>query len=465
MSTLVAIVTACWACTSALRAPAPAARANGWSYEIVVAREGTELAAQASFPPGTDIQFSVADGAEPFVRDVAVWTGSAWGTVTSRDGTWTIPSCATGCRVAYRFLLREAGLAVDDREVARAHTGAVDAPPSTWLLRPIRAAEGTPMRFHVASAPGDAFVAGVFPTAGATDTYDARVSDAWHLPYAAFGRLRRRLCLGGKVEVTLLPGALAREEDVLAWVEASARAVEAFYGRFPVDRLLVLIEPVGGVRAGFGTTMGSSGAAVSIAVGRDATRASLADDWILVHEMVHTALPDVTREHHWLEEGLATYVEPLARAHAGRVAPIELWREWLAGMPKGLPDEGDLGLDRTHTWGRTYWGGALFCLEADIAIRERTGNRRSLRDALRAVVAQGGNIAVSWPIEKVLDVGDDATGVHVLRETYARTARRPEPIDLARLWSRLGVREDRAGIVFDDEAPLAVIRRAMTEAR
>ena len=58
-------------------------------------------------------------------------------------------------------------------------------------------------------------------------------------------------------------------------------------------------------------------------------------------------------------------------------------------MPKGLPAAGDRGLDYTPTWGRTYWGGALFCLLADIDIRKRTSNRFGLQDALRAIVAAG----------------------------------------------------------------------------
>src|SRR5262249_54356684 len=160
--------------------------------------------------------------------------------------------------------------------------------------------------------------------------------------------------------------------------------------------------------------------AIAIDVGQEADEDELKDDWVLVHEMIHTALPDLLGPHHWLEEGLATYVEPLARARAGLVSPEQLWLDWGRGMPNGLPEEGDRGLDRTPTWGRTYWGGALFCLVADLEIRTRTQNMKSLDDALRAILVAGGNIASAWPIERVLEVGDQATGVRVLSETYAK---------------------------------------------
>ena len=61
--------------------------------------------------------------------------------------------------------------------------------------------------------------------------------------------------------------------------------------------------------------------------------------------------------HHWIEEGLATYVEPIARARAGGLTPQKVWGDMVDAMPQGLPKPGDRGLDFTHTWGRTYWGG------------------------------------------------------------------------------------------------------------
>ena len=96
-----------------------------------------------------------------------------------------------------------------------------------------------------------------------------------------------------------------------------------------------------------------------------------------------------------------------------------------------------------------------------MSIRTRTENRRSLDDALRAVLAEGGNISVSWPVERVLDVGDRATGVPVLRDLYRRMAPRAERVDLEALWKRLGVARRGDSVVFDDSAPLASVRLSM----
>src|SRR5262249_58334470 len=104
------------------------------------------------------------------------------------------------------------------------------------------------------------------------------------------------------------------------------------------------------------------------------------------------------------EEGEATYFEPIARARAGQLAVERYWRELFDGLPNGLPKDGDRGLDQTPTWGRTYWGGALFWFLADVEIRERTGNVRCADDAMRAILAAGGDGSVHWAIEPVLQV-------------------------------------------------------------
>jgi predicted metalloprotease with PDZ domain len=137
----------------------------------------------------------------------------------------------------------------------------------------------------------------------------------------------------------------------------------------------------------------------------------------------------------------------------------------LRDMPQGQPQPGDEGLDHTHTWARTYWGGALFCLLADVRIHEQTKNRKGLQDALRAIVAAGGTISVDWPLERALKTGDAATGVGVLTGLYNEMKAKPAPADLEDLWKRLGIERDGRTVVFHDDAPLGATRQAITAPR
>src|SRR5258708_2462527 len=180
------------------------------------------------------------------------------------------------------------------------------------------------------------------------------------------------------------------------------------------------------------------------------------------HEMVHLTFPSVPEEHHWIEEGIAVYVEPLARFRAGSMSKAEVWGEMARDMHQGLPQEGDEGLDNTHTWGRTYWGGALFCLIADIEIRQRTHNQNGLEDALRGVMNSGGVITEDWELSHLLEVADKALGVRVLAELYAKMKDKPVSVDLDKLFAQLGVVRNGDVAKFDDHAALASIREAIS---
>ena len=173
-------------------------------------------------------------------------------------------------------------------------------------------------------------------------------------------------------------------------------------------------------------------------------------------------IASLAEEHHWLEEGLATHVEPIARAQNGQLPSEKVWSDMVSGMPQGEPQRGDRGLDRTHTWGRTYWGGAMFCLVADVEIRRATGNRKGLQDALRAIVAAGATINTESALPPILHIGDQATGTTVLSDLYQRWKDTPVNVNLDQLWSERGVRPGVHGVEFDNKAPLAQIRRAIT---
>ncbi|MGH8204655.1 MAG: hypothetical protein ACREST_08605, partial [Steroidobacteraceae bacterium] len=260
---------------------------------------------------------------------------------------------------------------------------------------------------------------------------------------------------GGRIAMELArdPGALDRAA-MLDWVRDAAGAVAAWYGRFPVASLRIVVTPKSGRGVSGGRSWAHDGGLIRIRVGEATTADDFARDWVLVHEMTHFALPSLPEAQVWLEEGIATYVEPLARAQAGQMRAGEVWSGFVRGMPKGLPRAGDRGLDRTHTWGRTYWGGALFCLLADLEIRRRTANRRGLQDALRAILSSG-NMETFSEIGPLLSIGDRAVGVPVLSELYARHKDNPEPTDLAALWARLGVADRGGAVEFDDAAPEA----------
>jgi hypothetical protein len=256
---------------------------------------------------------------------------------------------------------------------------------------------------------------------------------------------------------------LVSKEDLMKWVHWAAESVAGYYGRFPVPHLLLRIIPTEGRGVRGGRTFGrEDGGYTLIHVGSETDFANLANDWMLAHEMVHLSFPSMADNHHWIEEGIATYVEPIARVRAKHFDANQMWFEVVRDMHQGLPAAGDEGLDNTHTWGRTYWGGALFCLLADVEIHRETLNKKGLEDALRGILDAGGDIRYDWPIEKALKTGDQVTGVPVLENLYDKMKDQPYNVDLPALWQQLGIDREGDRVVFIDTAPLARVREAIT---
>jgi hypothetical protein len=258
-------------------------------------------------------------------------------------------------------------------------------------------------------------------------------------------------------------GLTVTEPQVLQWIDTARRAVTQYYGRYPVTKVTIRVQARPGDGDPSGTTYGDEdGAFIRLRIGTDTNNDDLQSGWVMTHEMVHLAFPHVAENHHWIEEGLATYVEPIARVQIGDLSVDYLWQETLEGMPKGLPGPDDKGLDQTPTWGRTYWGGAMFCLLADVQIREQTHNKKGLQDALRGILAAGGNIQTGTEMDNVLRTADAAVGGTVLEDLYAQMKDKPVPVDLPGLWKKLGVSLVDGKVVYDDKAPDAAIRTAIT---
>jgi hypothetical protein len=153
---------------------------------------------------------------------------------------------------------------------------------------------------------------------------------------------------GGQIEIQFVNGSFADTDVIFSWLNRAVQAVVAYYGQFPVPRLRLFVEPSRGSRSvSGGVTFGGDLPFINVSVGDQATTTDLADDWILTHEFVHLAFPSVPQRHQWLNEGLSTYVEPLARVLAGQVGVEDYWRGLVRSLPQGLPSNRDGGLDGT----------------------------------------------------------------------------------------------------------------------
>jgi hypothetical protein len=265
------------------------------------------------------------------------------------------------------------------------------------------------------------------------------------------------------ISLALAPGEVAlrvSREGLRRAVREAAAMVSNYYGRFPVPEVTLIVLPTPGASTA-GMQLGNGGATIVFFLGSDVDDVALESDWVLTHEFFHLGFPTLRRRHLWLAEGLATYQGPIARARAGSIDERELWRQFTSGMPQGLPSGNDGGLDGNLRWGRTYWGGALFCLLLDVELRARTDNRLSLDAAARAILMAGGDTSVRWSATRTLSAGDSALDWPSFSKLYAEHSAAPVRIDFAGLLRRLGVRLEGQEVAFDEHAELAHVRRAI----
>ncbi|HYV67809.1 MAG TPA: hypothetical protein VE964_16300, partial [Myxococcales bacterium] len=160
--------------------------AAGLRYEVAASPGARELSIEARIPafPDRDGELSVDGGAEPFIRDVMLLSAEGAVRLERSGDSWFAPGCAAhGCRIRYRFALREAATVSGDEDLGVLYGETVESPPGAWLLRPLRVPAAATAELIVSTPEGLRFVAGL-------PEGPVSASALGDLPYAAFGDLR-----------------------------------------------------------------------------------------------------------------------------------------------------------------------------------------------------------------------------------------------------------------------------------
>jgi hypothetical protein len=407
--------------------------AQPWAYDVTITPDGREAEVRVR-PPHGHAMAQFEHGGEAF--------GTSFREV---DG-----------EIRYRYRFADAAAALSSMSSAIGWDGAYLSSTSVWLAHPAGSFPFT-MRVRGAFASGLPRMGSGEWTGNGLAWSPFAVIGPWHLHPVQVG--------ASTLTVAIAPSRFAADEAAIAdWVRATGSNVAATYGRFPLPQALIVVVPQDG--SVFATTVGGGGGgSILLPITRDSTTADLKDEWALTHEMLHLAFPSVGVSHRWIDEGLATYYEPLIRARAGILSADDVWRDVLTDGKDALPAPGAPGLEHATARDRVYWGGGVFWLSVDVAIREKTHNARSIEDAMRTLLDDGASVSAVWNIDRIVDTCDRALGARIVREHYTRLGLGSGRVDLDGLAKRLGVALVNDKIVYDDAAPLAAIRRALTSPR
>ena len=290
------------------------------------------------------------------------------------------------------------------------------------------------------------------PSVGATSTVSAQPNGA---VAAADAKSAPPLLHSHGYEVWLddQTGDAEHANELNSWVERALASVSETTGG-AAERIHILAQ-----RGDAGATTRGRTITLNLEDGPRPRRPS--SEWVLPHELIHASFPSLWDPDLWLEEGLATYLEPLVRVRAGQLAEGEMWSDLARDLPQGKPRVGEGGLQGTRTWHRLYWQGAVFWLQAELAIFQRTSGQHNLTDALCAWARL--EDSDDFGAEQAFTAMDAALGQPILFDLYRKASARGIDQNPTRLLAELGVTRTAAGVAFQADAPAAELRRRLTQ--
>lgn len=344
--------------------------------------------------------------------------------------------------------------------------------PRVWLWRPLEPFRPAPLSVRFEVPDGTRVVTPWrlrAPGVHAAGTHPVTWPGA-----AGFGPMdvRQLRAGGGRIDVAILDGpGDPRPDRIRRWIARGSRMAVGLFGRLPAERIQIIVMPVepGGTAIPHASVTRGGGPALHLLVDTSGSEHRLLRDDVIVHEMVHLALPYVRRPDAWLTEGIATYYQQILPARAGIRTPEEAWQRLAAGFDHGARQTGlhtlaqsSRRIGRPGHKARAYWSGAALALLADVRLRRTRGNGvDSLDDVVERLAVCCGDGPRQWTADELIRRMDEIAGRPVFGRLAERHLYRVRFPDTGPVLEALGV----APSALSDEAPLAAIRRSITAPR
>ncbi|GAF71163.1 unnamed protein product, partial [marine sediment metagenome] len=256
------------------------------------------------------------------------------------------------------------------------------------------------------------------------------------------------------------------KDRIESWLIHSADALKLAYGQWPSDYFLVNVT-VGTSESSpvpWGQVNRGKYPSVSLVVDPRSTLHDLREDWTIYHELSHLLIPYEGGGDLWFSEGLASYYQNILQARAGMLDERYMWQKLYNGFERGRKQSflSIFTLSRlsdqiriNHHYMRIYWSGALFWLEADVALR-RLNKGMTLDKALLELKKCCHKKSLS-PLEISVKLDEISKTKHFTRlfEKYTKSRRIPAYDSLL---SSLGVTINDGKVKLSDDSRLSPVR-------
>ncbi|MFT7559166.1 MAG: hypothetical protein ACI93R_001071 [Flavobacteriales bacterium] len=253
------------------------------------------------------------------------------------------------------------------------------------------------------------------------------------------------------------------------WVEHTSAALKTVYGEWPMDHFVTRFEASRYDRGPvpWGEVSRKSPPEVKLVVDINATLDELKEDWTIYHEFSHLLIPYDGGGSRWFSEGLASYYQNILQARSGMFDERRMWQKLYDGFERGRKQTNlkhqDLatisdGMRKSRNFMRIYWSGALYWLEADVALRQHD-SKMSVDKALAELRRCCVNHSLSaQQLSNRLDALTQTTIFSDLFKKYARSHAIP---DYQALLKSLGISQRFGNVRLNNDANLSKLRHSI----
>ena len=281
----------------------------------------------------------------------------------------------------------------------------------------------------------------------------------------------------------------AEQSLLKQWLAKAAHTASQLAGTFPRRESRVVIQRAGSRRGSgrwpvpWGQTIRSGLEGVSFQVNTAKPLREFIDDWTAAHEFSHLFIPYPGRRDIWLSEGFASYYQNILMAREGLLTEQRAWQKLYEGYMRAEQDsnpdhtliEVSEGRRRFRATMRIYWSGALFFMEADIALRRASNNQLSLDWVLDQYIDCCRDQRDGWNGEQMLASFDEIIKSNAilvksveadyfsgLYQRYSKSTKIP---DSEPLFEQLGITIVNGEVQLGGETETVILRQDFTRPR
>lgn len=275
------------------------------------------------------------------------------------------------------------------------------------------------------------------------------------------------------------------QQQIYTWLGKSVHTAAQLYGEFPLSKSRIVVNRSDrrGGPVPWGQTVRDGVEGVSFTVNPDKSLDDFVADWTAPHEFSHLFIPYPGQRDSWLSEGFASYYQNILMAREGIYSPEQAWQKLVAGFiraeregsaKKPLAEVSENRRESRATM-RIYWSGALYFLEADIALRQNhlLQNKLSQNNkqfpSLDSVVKEFNHCCRNrferWNGEKLVTVFDEIAETHLFTELYQQYSQSIEIPDSAPILASLGITVENGALGYSNNSELQSFREALTDPR